>query len=183
MGNVLFDLKTHGIPTYNALYSLIATNYSDVFSYTDGGGVFHQSFLHCIVTGNHPILHMQREPPPHYCSVDNSQQSNIVAYNETFSPITSLQFSAVFGHVDLLNDCQLVKLQKMIQQARTGNRRLRFWGAPETAAFWDQLVEADGQRDVIVLNSDYLKDVHDYLINRGYNSTNQGCENTPSWCS
>ena len=50
--NILFDLKTYGLSTYKALYSLIHANYSDMFSYVDCDGIFHQSFLHCIITGN-----------------------------------------------------------------------------------------------------------------------------------
>ncbi|XP_063729726.1 uncharacterized protein LOC134857274 [Symsagittifera roscoffensis] len=180
---MFFDLKTDGPPTYKSLYNEIFANYSDLFSSWDDNRGYKQSFLHCIITGNRPLLEMELEGPPHFCSLDNHIISTIGTFDETFSPVTSFNFKVIFGDVQVLDYCQLEFLQTLISNSRKNRKRLRFWGAPETTIFWDQLVSADGQRNVIVLNADNLSSVHNYLTAKGYTNENQGCNSTRQWCS
>jgi hypothetical protein len=51
------------------------------------------------------------------------------------------------------------KLRRLVIKAHQQGRRVRFWGAPDTPAFWKQLLAAD----VDLINTDDLQGMQSFL--------------------
>ena len=183
--NLFIDLKSEGENTYAVLEKLINDKFADIFSWVDPSeGVVHQGHVHCIITGNRPIDTIANTKGLRFCSIDAPDMSYVSCSQENLFPITSMKWQDVFGEFKyFLFKKDLEKLDGMIQESRANNARLRFWSAPNFFVLWKQLMDADGEKDTIVINADYLSWAVDSLKGKGYNNTNQGCSNEPGWCA
>ena len=61
-------------------------------------------------------------------------------------------------------------------------KRLRYWGGVDSSYIWQQMLDEDEDKDVIVLNADYLDTAASLLQRNGYQNNNQHCNRTPAWC-
>ncbi len=125
--NILIDVKTTAGPTFDVLHTLIASNYSDLFtSYTLDSNkqiVETQRYVNCIISGEKktvffPLsrslsLSLSMQTPhkgnrawgdiesqnPRYCTIDSPDVNNVtqLELSEMMSPMVSMEFSAVFG--------------------------------------------------------------------------------------
>lgn len=58
---------------------------------------------------------------------------------------------------------ELDKLREVVKRCHTQHRKLRFWGSPDTPAFWAVLRD----NDVDLINTDHLPECRAFLITRG----------------
>lgn len=58
---------------------------------------------------------------------------------------------------------ELEKLRQIVQKCHAQHRKLRFWGAPDTPAFWAVLRD----NDVDLINTDHLPECRAFLLKRG----------------
>ena len=147
---LLIDLKSDWKTIYPTLRGVL-TNYADVLT-TFRDGATHTNAITAILTGNRS-REMFAGEATRYAAFDGDL-SDLDADAQFIKWISS-QWSATFKWrgVGVMPDEERAKLKDIVTRAHAHGRRVRFWGAPDFAAFWGVLREAG----VDLINTDDLK--------------------------
>ena len=191
--NLLIDIKSKdAISTFEVLNNLLQTNYSKYFSMferLDGEDDdvnrvnFKPSFINCILSGNRDFDQVVNTFP-RWCSVDSNTMDDIDIYSNLVTPIVSLNFNSVFGlAIFKLNTEQIKTLTDHVKLCKETKKRLRYWGGLDSMTIWQQMLNVDEEKDVVVLNADNLDSAASLLQKNNYRDDNQNCNITPAWCS
>lgn len=193
--NLLIDIKSEdAISTFENLNNLLRTNYSNYFSMFDkltsdddddddvNNVEFKPSFINCILSGNRDFGQIANTFP-RWCSIDSNTIDDVKTFSNLVTPMVSLNFYEVFGvAIFKLSKVQLEILTNHVKLCKETKKRLRYWGGFDSTPIWQQMLDVDEDKDVIVLNADYLDSVESLLDKNDYQNDNQNCNLTPAWC-
>lgn len=135
------DIKTDAQPTSAALAALL-NHYREFVAHTDHGQP-HQGAIRVIVTGNRPPLANKRGEVS-YFGLDGR-------LSDLGSPTPAAQMPVISdnwqNHFRWRGDGPMPqgereKLQRMVNDAHSSKRILRFWATPEKEALWQELYAA-----------------------------------------
>lgn len=155
---LLIDLKTEWPTTWPVLQAMLK-DYGDLFS-TFPDGKKQTNAVTAILTGNRS-LEMFAGQPIRYAAYDGLLTDLDSKESANLIPWISANWSTTFkwrGTGDFAPE-ERTKLTDMVRRAHERGRRLRFWGAPDTAAFWGTLRE----NGVDIINTDDLVGLRRFL--------------------
>ena len=173
------DFKSDGNTSFRVLQDLIKNNYSDIvrswkYATDDDNYDRTKKLVNIVITGNRDIE----------CNIDGEEKRFVSfdgriedidrdIYDNEYMPMISDNFQKVFGKKGnkdfIFNDVNKQKLQGYIEKCRKMNKRLRFWGIKdESPRLWQQLIDLDVDRNVIVINTDKQAKLIPFLIQNGY---------------
>jgi hypothetical protein len=149
---LLIDFKTEAQATYDAL-RLVLGNYREMLTAFENGQT-KTNAVTVIISGNRPretLLSEKSRFAAYDGRLSDLGKRNIPV---SFMPLVSDNWTAHFtwkGDGPFPAD-QREKLKSLVTQTHTENRKLRFWGAPDTEPAWNELRDAG----VDLINTDNL---------------------------
>ena len=158
---LLVDLKTEAEATYAKLLEKLAGFESMLTKLVDGKVT--SAAVRIVVSGNRPIETMAKQKT-RFAFLDGRISDLDSNSPVELASVVSDQWSSQFKWrgLDAMPKDEVEKLNALVAKAHEQNRRLRFWGAPDNAATWEQLV-ASG---VDLINTDKLKELAEFLAAR-----------------
>jgi Glycerophosphoryl diester phosphodiesterase family len=153
---LLIDLKSDWHSIYPVLRKVLE-QYADIFS-TFRDGQKQTNAILAIVTGNR-AKEMFAGETVRYAAYDgelSDLDSNVPA---ALIPWISSNYTFRWRGAGEFPESDKVKLKEIVRKAHEKGRRVRFWGAPDTPAFWRELL-ADG---VDLINTDDLDGLEKFL--------------------
>ena len=156
--SLLIDLKSDWQTIYPVLRSVL-TNYSEMLTTFAEGGK-RTNAVTVIISGSRDRAMFAGELT-RYAAFDGELSDLDANPSPAFAPWISGRWGATFSWrgVGAIPETELQKLQKIVRRAHEQNRRVRFWGAPDSVAFWRVLREAG----VDLINTDDLKGLQEFL--------------------
>ena len=159
---LLIDIKTDAASTYPVLHEVLS-QYADMLTEVRDGKVT-ERVITVILSGSRPSLNELARQSPRYAGYDgrlSDLNSDVPAH---LMPWISDNWALKFGWngTGIMSAKDREKLDKVVQQAHSKGRKLRFWATPEKEAFWQ--MQLDGKIDVI--NTDRLKELKLFLLPR-----------------
>lgn len=155
---LLVDLKSEAEATYAMLLDKLAPFDSMLTKLVDGKVT--SGAVRIVVSGNRPVQTMAKQTS-RIAFLDgrmNDLDSNTPV---ELAPVVSDQWSNHFkwrGR-DAMPKDEIEKLNALVAKSHEQHRKLRFWGAPDNEATWDQLAESG----VDLINTDKLKELAEFL--------------------
>ncbi|MCP4175611.1 MAG: hypothetical protein GY758_33105 [Fuerstiella sp.] len=155
---LLIDIKSDGETTYRALHQVLQ-RYGDIFSRTEKGH-FHKKAVTAVVSGNRPY-HVIAGDSLRYVGIDGRLSDLKSKQPSHLLPLISDNWR---NHFEWRGEGKLpaadqMKLQRIIQQAHSRNRRVRFWATPDQPSVWEALDRAG----VDLINTDNLPGLSGFL--------------------
>jgi hypothetical protein len=155
---LLIDIKTNGAQTYTVLKTVLA-KYADIINVPTTSETPRRA-INVVATGNRPAAQITADATRlvgidgTLSDLDSDEPANLV-------PLISHNWAAVFkwrgkGPIPP-GDRQ--KIRSAVKKAHAHGRRLRFWGAPDNPAVWQELYD-DG---VDLINTDDLPGIARFL--------------------
>eukprot|EP01084_Bolivina_argentea_P104752 187550_1 len=180
--NLLVDIKSDAKESYWVLHELIKNEYDDIitsweYDINTRQIIKQQRFINIIITGERDIESILNTPNinelKRYMSVDGRIKDINNTINHEYMPIISDKFSKVFKDCNWMNGYTLNEKDKnrllhYIEQCRLSKQRLRFWDTVDYEKLWQQLIDLDLQKNVIVINTDKPEKLISFLIRNGY---------------
>jgi hypothetical protein len=159
---LLIDIKTDAASTYPVLHEILS-QYADIFTEVRDGKVTERAIT-AILSGSRPSLNDLAQQSPRYAGYDgrlSDLNSDVPAH---LMPWISDNWALKFGWngATTMPTKDREKLDKVVQQAHSKGRKLRFWATPEKEAFWQ--MQLDSRIDVI--NTDRLNELKLFLLPR-----------------
>jgi hypothetical protein len=156
--NLLIDLKTDWTNTYPELRDVLY-QYADILT-SYHADVKDANAVTVIVTGNRS-LQMFDEEATRYAAYDG-QVSDIESVRPaSWIPWISSSWGSSFkwrGTGEMPAE-EKEKLKQLVTRAHRHQRQVRFWGAPDEPAFWEQMLA----QDVDWINTDNLAGLRKFL--------------------
>ena len=155
---LLIDIKSDGEDTYQALDHLLQ-QYPDIFSRVEKAQ-YHAKAVTAVVSGNRPHA-MIAADSTRYVGIDGRLSDLESDQPADLMPLISDNWRNHFQWrgEGALPDAERVQLLKIIQQAHSRNRRVRFWATPDIPAVWSALDKAG----VDMINTDNLSGLSEFL--------------------
>lgn len=159
---LLIDIKTDAASTYPVLHEVLS-QYADMFTELRDDKVTERAIT-VILSGSRPSLNELAKQSPRYAGYDgrlSDLNSDVPAH---LMPMISDNWALKFGWNGngTMSAKDQEKLDKVVQQAHSKSRKLRFWATPEKEAFWQ--MQLDSKIDVI--NTDRLNELKLFLLPR-----------------
>ena len=154
----MIDFKTEAETTYKALDKLLA-EYAEMLT-TVRDGKPEPKAVTIVISGNRPIKTLSAAKI-RYVGFDGRLGDLESDAARTLMPWISDNWRNHFrwrGEGSMTDDEQK-KLRDLVKQAHARGRKLRFWAAPDNAATWRYLRDAD----VDLINTDNLAGLSGYL--------------------
>jgi hypothetical protein len=158
---LLVDLKTEAEATYTKLLEKLVPFESMLTKLVDGKVT--PGAVRIVVSGNRPVETMAKQTS-RLAFLDGRMNDLDSNSPVELAPVVSDQWSGHFkwrGR-DAMPKDEVEKLNKLVAKSHAQHRRLRFWGAPDNAATWEQLA-ASG---VDLINTDKLQELAEFLATR-----------------
>jgi hypothetical protein len=158
---LLVDLKTEAEATYAKLLERLAPFESMLTKLVDGKVI--PGAVRIVVSGNRPVETMAKQKS-RLAFLDGRMNDLDSNSPVELAPVISDQWSSHFkwrGR-DAMPKDEVEKLNKLVAKSHEQHRKLRFWGAPDNAATWEQLA-ASG---VDLINTDKLRELAAFLAAR-----------------
>jgi len=155
---LLIDLKTDWHAIYPVLRQVL-NNYTDVLTTFDGS-TKDTNAITVIVSGNRSLKMFHGEKV-RFAAYDGSLADLESEAPACLIPWISSSWYSSFkwrGSGEMPGE-EKEKLQNIVTKAHQHGRKVRFWGAPDNAAFWREL-RGEG---VDLINTDDLKGVREFL--------------------
>ena len=163
---LLIELKTDADTTYPALREVLES-YREMLTVfredkTEAGAVT------VLITGNLPRK-MMAEEKVRLAGLDGSLGDLKDPTSNRLCPLISSPWKSSFkwSGKGTMPAEERKKLDAIVARAHAQGRQVRFWGAPDTTVFWQELRSAG----VDWVNTDNLKGLRDYLLRTEANST------------
>jgi hypothetical protein len=159
---LLIDVKTEAVSTYNAIKAALEPYRSLLTTWHDDQP--RPGAIMVIITGNRSqkLIAADRDRiaacDGELADLDSNPPAELV-------PWISTQWTKTFNWDGrgAMPPAELAKLQQIVQKCHAHHRKLRFWGSPDTPAFWAVLRD----NDVDLINTDHLAECRKFLIGRG----------------
>jgi len=160
--HLLIDLKSAGVPTYQALAKVLE-KYADILSVVRDGRLEPKA-VSVTISGDRPRELMAAERV-RYAGYDGrvSDLESDVAVD--FMPLVSDSWGSQFKWRGQgpLSDGERAKLVDFVAKAHTRGRKIRFWAAPDRSDAWRELRAAG----VDMINTDDLEGLERFLRKAG----------------
>lgn len=158
---LLIDFKTAAQPTHAALrkvlteYADILTTFHDNIKITNAvtvilTGPYSRSLLAsdspCYAAGDGQLHDLEKNPPPNLVPWISENWKNHFKWKGTGS----------------MPEAEKSKLRQIVVKTHQQGRQLRFWGAPDNAVFWQEMLAAN----VDIINTDDLKGFRKFFNDR-----------------
>lgn len=162
---LLIDLKTNGEKTYPVLKTVLA-KYADIINVPSDGQAPRRA-INVVATGSRPAAQIAADTnrlvgiDGVWSDLDSDQPANLI-------PLISENWRSFFkwrGKGPIPPE-EREKIRTAVQKAHAHGRRLRFWGAPDNPAVWQELY--DDKVDLI--NTDDLPGIARFLNEMGRRS-------------
>lgn len=157
---LMVDIKTKGLPTYEALKPLLQ-QYKEILWHVEHGKV-NWGPVRIFLSGNRPIAQVQADNPQ-WVSIDGRPSDIGKGYSADFMPVISDNYRRHLswrGKTDGPKPEEWNKLTEWIEQAHQEGKRVRLWASPENEQVWSKLREAG----VDLLNTDKLSELRTFLL-------------------
>jgi hypothetical protein len=158
---LLVDLKTEAETTYSKLLEKLAAFESMLTKLVDGKVT--KGAVRIVVSGNRPVETMAKQTS-RLAFLDGRMNDLDSNSPVELAPVVSDQWSNHFkwrGR-DAMPKDEVEKLNALVAKSHEQNRKLRFWGAPDNAATWEQLAASK----VDLINTDKLQELAEFLSMR-----------------
>jgi hypothetical protein len=158
---LLVDLKTDAEATYAKLLEKLAPFESMLTKLVDGK--VSKGAVRIVVSGNRPVETMA-EQASRLAFLDGRMSDLDSNSPVELAPLVSDQWSNHFkwrGR-DAMPKDEVEKLNAIVAKTHDQHRKLRFWGAPDNAATWEQMAALG----VDLINTDKLKELAEFLAAR-----------------
>ncbi len=157
---LLIDIKTEWKTTYPVLRETLK-NYAGMLS-TFRDDKKQGNAVLAIITGNRS-KNMFSGETLRYAALDGELEDLNSGLPATLIPWISSSWARSFAWRGLgaLPENERLKIKGIVAKAHNQGRRVRFWGAPDTPAFWRELLE----NDVDLINTDDLEGAQKFLMN------------------
>lgn len=158
---LLIDLKSDWKITYPALRAVL-TNYTDMLT-TFHGEMKHTNAVMVVISGSRDRKMFEGEPT-RYAAFDGELSDLDTNPSSNFAPWVSARWGGSFSWrgSGAMPEAEKRKLESIVKRAHDQGRRVRFWGAPDNAAFW-QAIQSAG---VDLINTDDLPGLENFLRGR-----------------
>jgi hypothetical protein len=158
---LLIDLKSDWKTIYPPLREVLK-DYADILSVVRAGRKETNAIL-AIITGNRSKQMFDGESI-RYAAYDGALEDLDSTESAALIPWISSNWSQTFHWQGSgpFPDSEKTKLKDIVRKAHEKARRVRFWGAPDTPAFWRELLA----NDVDLINTDDLDGVREFLIGK-----------------
>jgi Glycerophosphoryl diester phosphodiesterase family len=164
---LLIDIKTNGETTYSALKTVLE-KYADVIN-SPGAGAAPGRAINVVATGNRPADKIAADPSRLvgidgvWSDLDSNQPANLI-------PQISENWRSHFKWrgKGTIPSQEREKIRMAVQKSHAHGRRLRFWGAPDNPAVWQELYDDN----VDLINTDDLPGIAQFLNDPARRSTN-----------
>jgi hypothetical protein len=155
---LLIDLKSDWHSIYPVLRKVLE-QYSDILS-TFRDGQKQTNAIMAIVTGNR-AKEMFAGETVRYAAYDGELSDLDSTALATLIPWISSNWTRTFrwNGSGKFSESERAKLKEIVGKAHEKGRRVRFWGAPDTAGFWRELLACD----VDLINTDDLEGLEKFL--------------------
>jgi hypothetical protein len=155
---LLIDLKDSWQTIYPVLRSVLE-GYADILT-TFRDGTRTAGAVRVIITGDRSI-NMFAGEKMRYASADGTLAELESGMNADLVPWISSRWGDSFAWAGegRMTDTEAKNLSQLVAKAYLQGRRVRFWGAPDTPAFWRQLAT----ENVDLINTDDLRGLQSFL--------------------
>ena len=156
--SLMIDLKDSWQATYPVLRSVLE-EYADILT-TFRAGEKTTRAVRVILSGNRSTNMLAGEEI-RFASIDGTLAELDSGIGSELVPWISARWGASFAWAGegRMPGTEETKLRQLVIKAHQQGRRVRFWGAPDTPAFWKQLRAAD----VDLINTDDLQGMRSFL--------------------
>ena len=159
--SLLIDIKTEWQTTYPVLRELLY-QYADILT-SYHADVKDTNAVAIIVSGNRS-LQMFTDEETRYAAYDGQLADLEAQQPATVIPWISSSWGSTFkwrGSGEM-PAAEREKLKQIVSRAHRDGRRVRFWGAPDEPAFWEQMLA----HEVDLINTDNLPGLQKFLQSR-----------------
>jgi hypothetical protein len=159
---LLIDVKTEAVATYDAIKSALEPYRALLTTWHDNTP--RPGAITVIITGNRSqkLIAADRD---RIAACDGDLADPDANPPAELVPWISAQWTKTFkwdGRGAMPQE-ELDKLRDIVRRSHAQHRKLRFWGSPDTPAFWAVLRD----NDVDLINTDHLSECRKFLIARG----------------
>lgn len=160
--HLLIDLKSAGVPTYQALAKVLA-QYADIVSVVRDGKLEPKA-VSVTISGDRPRELMMSESV-RYAGYDGRTSDLDSDVSADFMPLVSDSWGSQFKWRGQgpLSDAERAKLRELVGKAHAHGRKIRFWAAPDRGDAWRELQAAG----VDLINTDDLDGLERFLRKAG----------------
>lgn len=158
---LMIDLKSEATTTYELLRRTLA-DYREMLTEFSSSATTHRAVT-VILSGNRPMVEVAKEVE-RWVALDGRLADLDTQTSPHLIPLISDNWKQYFtwrGAGTFPNQ-ERIKLQQLVQQAHEQGRRIRFWGAPDNLAAWQELQAAG----VDLINTDDLRGLGKFLSGR-----------------
>jgi glycerophosphoryl diester phosphodiesterase len=158
---LLVDIKSDAESTYKVLKKVLQ-QYADILTIHERE-ISTTKAVHVIISGNRPRATMAMESV-RLAGVDGRIPDLESGDSAALIPLISDNWTQHFkwnGQGEF-PDAEKQKLHRFVERAHSQQRKIRFWGTPDTPIFWKELYEAG----VDLINTDNLAGLKKFLSNR-----------------
>ena len=158
---LLVEIKAEWRTTYPVLREILKKYAGMLTTFRAGAG--ETNAIRVIITG-HRSKEMFTGESTRYAALDGDLADLNSGSPADVIPWISANWATNFKWrgVGPMPEADKLKLQQIVAQAHQEGRRVRFWGAPDKSAFWDEML-ADG---VDLINTDDLDGAQKFLVER-----------------
>lgn len=159
--SLLIDLKTDWTVTYPALRAVL-TNYAGMLTSFEGSST-RTNAVRVIVSGSRSLRMFSGEQV-RYATYDGMLTDLDSTASPNLIPWISASWSPTFQWrgAGEIPGAELEQLKQLVNRAHTQGRRVRFWGAPDKASFWEVLWNAG----VDLINTDDLPGLQRFILSK-----------------
>lgn len=153
---LLIDFKTAGPATYAALTKALKPYEAFISGMQDGNWQPRQ--IDVVISGNRPVELIANDKQ-RLVAVDGRVSDLAGKTSAELIPLVSDNWSSHFTWrgEGAMPAAERTKLRELVEAAHAQNRRLRFWGSPDSPPFWQELqaagVDVIGTDDLALLQS------------------------------
>lgn len=159
---LLIDLKTDWRRIYPVLRGVLK-GYADMLV-TFHDGVKQTNAILAIITGDRSKTMFDGELV-RYAALDGELEDLEGGRNADLIPWISGNWYKTFNWrgTGQIPESQRAKLKSIVARAHQQGRKVRFWGSPDQAVFWQELLDDD----VDLINTDHLAGAQKFLLDHG----------------
>jgi hypothetical protein len=163
--HLLIDLKSAGVPTYQALAKVLE-QYADILSVVRDGKLEPKA-VSVTISGDRPHELMASESL-RYAGYDGRVSDLDSDVSADFMPLVSDSWGSQFKWRGQgpLSEAERAKLVELVSKAHARGRKIRFWAAPDRSDAWRELHAAG----VDLINTDDLEGLARFLRKAGAGS-------------